>query len=715
MVDFKKLYGVFVDEAMERLTELEEGLLRLEKSPDDKDLINTIFRAAHTIKGSSGTIGLKDISRFTHIMEEILDMVRQDKIPPIPPLEKGGEGGFKDLINVLLEAADVIKEMVGCVASETAFDFSRCTDLIKRMEDIKVQSLELRVKSSETEKEEEAELQAQNSKLKIYRIVFAPAKDLFKRGIDPSIIIDDLKGIGEVVSIKGCTDAVPVLSEMNPENLYLRWDIQLKTDRNEEDIRKAFEFVEEGSEIKILPVTTPEKDTPFIGKLLVGEDIVKAEDVEEALKSQKRLGNILVEQGKVSHGEVDKVLEKQRGMKVESFKNSISSTIRVDLKKLDHLINIVGEMVIVHSMFQQIIRSNGQGNGGNATAERLDVLLSQLQKIGSDIQKSAMSLRMLPVGEVFQRFTRLVRELSVSKDKSIELIITGEETELDKGVLEKIADPLVHLIRNSIDHGIETPEERLSKGKTEKGSIHLSAYQMGDSVYIEVEDDGRGLNKEKIIGKAVSRGIINNAAGLTDEQICNLIFLPGFSTADKVTDVSGRGVGMDVVKKNIESLNGRVYINTKQDIGTTISIKLPLTLAIIDGLTVVIGEDVFVIPISSVVELLCPDKKDIKTLEEKAEVINVRGEYIPLLRLNGLLGIASWKKDPWDAIVVVTVHEGKKYCLMVDDLIGQQQIVIKNLGNATPRIRDIAGGTILGDGKVALVLDVPGIVEMATR
>jgi two-component system chemotaxis sensor kinase CheA len=326
---------------------------------------------------------------------------------------------------------------------------------------------------------------------------------------------------------------------------------------------------------------------------------------------------------------------------------------------------------------------------------------------------------MLPVGEVFQRFTRLVRELSASKDKSIELVITGEETELDKGVLEKITDPLVHLIRNSIDHGIETPEERLSKGKTEKGSIHLSAFQMGDSVYIEVEDDGRGLNKERIIEKAVSKGLISSAAGsirdMADDQIYSLIFLPGFSTADKITDVSGRGVGMDVVKKNIESLNGRVYINTKQDIGTTISIKLPLTLAIIDGLTVVIGEDVFVIPISSVVESLRPDKKDIKTLEEKAEVINVRGEYIPLLRLNGLLGIASWKKDPWDAIVVVTVHEGKKYCLMVDDLIGQQQIVIKNLGNATPRIRDIAGGTILGDGKVALVLDVPGIVEMATR
>lgn len=719
MVDFKKLYSIFVDEAMERLTELEDGLLQLEKSPDNKELLNTIFRAAHTIKGSSGSIGLMDISRFTHGMEEMLDMVRQEKIPSRPPLEKGDERGFKELINVLLEAADMIKEMVGCVASETAFDFNRCTDLIRRMENLKKQGEKEPViaRSSSDEaisKDKIASSSARNDNKKEYRIVFAPAPDLFKRGIDPSIIIDDLKNIGEVVSIKCHTDAVPALSDMNPEDLYLRWDIQFRTDRGEKDIREIFEFVEEGSEIKIFPANTHEYEKYMVplGRMLVDEGIVKAEDVEEALKSQKRLGDILVQQGKVSPDNVEKVIEKQRDMKIESFKNAVSSTIRVDLKKLDHLINIVGEMVIIHSMFQQIIHSNGQGNGGNATAERLDALLSQLQRIGSDIQESAMSLRMLPVGEVFQRFTRLVRELSASKNKNIELIITGEDTELDKGVLEKIADPLVHLIRNSIDHGIETPEERLSKSKPANGIIHLSAYQMGDSVYIDVEDDGKGLNKEKIIEKAVSKGIISSASGLADDYIYNLIFMPGFSTAEIVTDVSGRGVGMDVVKKNIESLNGRVYINTKQDIGTTISIKLPLTLAIIDGLTVLIGEDIFVIPISSVVESLRPDKKDIKTLEEKAEVINVRGEYMPLLRLNGLLGIGSWKKDPWDAIVVVTIHEGKKYCLMVDDLIGQQQIVIKNLGTAMPKLQDIAGGTILGDGRVALVLDVPGIVEM---
>ena len=304
-----------------------------------------------------------------------------------------------------------------------------------------------------------------------------------------------------------------------------------------------------------------------------------------------------------------------------------------------------------------------------------------------------------------------MRELAESKNKDIELIITGEETELDKGVLEKITDPLVHLIRNAMDHGIETPEERTAKGKPRKGTVHLSAYQMGDSVYIEVEDDGKGLNKEKIAEKAMSKGIISSAAGLTDEQIYNMIFLPGFSTADKVTDISGRGVGMDVVKKNIDALNGKVYVRTKTDVGTTMSIKLPLTLAIIDGLKVLVGEEVFIIPITSVLESLRPPKDDVKTFTGKGEVINVRGEFIPLIRLHKELGLVPWKTDPWEAIVVLVAYENKRRCLLVDELVGEQQVVIKNLGAATPKIPEISGGTILGDGKVALVLDVPGIIE----
>ncbi len=712
MVDLRKIYGVFVDEATERLAELEEGLLRIEKSPDDAELINTIFRAAHTIKGSSGSLGLKDISTFTHGMEEILELVRQGKLTP-----------EKELINVLLNAADTIKEMVGHVASESVFDFGRCSDLIKKMEEIKDQNGKAQLThhvapgdgSGETILKKEVDLPSTRFDRR-FMIMFMPDQGLFKRGIDPSMIIDDLKSIGEIVSIKGHTDAVPPLSEMDPENLYLRWDIHFKTNKGLEDIKKIFEFVEDGSEIKISPEFEHEyaEYARPLGQLLVDEGIVRTEDVENAMKTQKKLGEILVEQGRASYTDIEKVVDKQRNRKTESFRNSLSSTIRVDLRKLDQLINTVGEMVIIHSMLQEAIKTDGNGTG---TSGRLDLIFSQLQRIGSNIQESTMSLRMLPVGEVFQRFTRLVRELSESKNKNIELVITGEDTELDKGVLEKISDPLVHLIRNAIDHGIEPPEERALKGKPEKATVHLSAYQMGDSVYIEVADDGRGINKGRVIEKAVSTEIIKggpvSVKDMSDEQIYNLIFMPGFSTADTVTDVSGRGVGMDVVKKNIESLNGKVYIRSKEGIGTTMSIKLPLTLAIIDGLKVLIGDEVFVVPITSVIQSLRPAREDVKTLGEKGEVVHVRGEYIPLIRLYEELGVQPWKRDPWEAIVVLVAYENKKRCLLVDELVGEQQIVIKNLGKATPNVCDVAGGTILGDGKVALVLDVPGIIEKA--
>ncbi len=437
-----------------------------------------------------------------------------------------------------------------------------------------------------------------------------------------------------------------------------------------------------------------------------------------ALKSQKRLGDILVEQGKAARDDVERVVEKQRSVRSDAFKNSISSTIRVDLGKLDHLINIVGEMVIIHSMFFQTLHGDGGGGGNGQSAygvERFEAILQQLQRIGKDIQESTMSLRMLPIGEVFGRFGRLVRELSSTKGKEIDLVLEGEETEMDKGMLEKITDPLVHLIRNSIDHGIETPDERAAAGKPVRGILRLSAYQHGDAVFIDVEDDGRGLDRERILSKGIEKGLVRQDAALTDEQIYALIFAPGFSTAEKVTDVSGRGVGMDVVRRNIDELKGKVQLQSDPGRGTKITIKLPLTLAIIDGLAVSIGDERFIIPITSVVESLRPQRSEVKTVEGKGELVSVRGEYLRLIRLHELLGIDPMCTEPSEAIVVVARHDGQRFCLLVDSLIGQQQIVIKHLGSALPQVSDIAGGTILGDGRVALVLDIPGIVEVASR
>ncbi|MBF0560212.1 MAG: Hpt domain-containing protein, partial [Nitrospirae bacterium] len=344
MVDLKKLHGIFVDEANERLAELESGLLEIEKPDHDPEIINTIFRAAHTIKGSSGSIGLKDISTFTHGMEEMLDLIRLEKLAP-----------EKKTINVLLEATDMIKEMIGYVASDNEFDFSRCGDLMKKMGEIRNQNAPpTEISAAKAPKTSET---PGDASLRHYMIIFKPSQDLFKRGIDPSIIIDDLRGMGEIVSIKGLSDAVPFLSEMDPENLYLGWEIHIKTGNSLEEIRRIFEFVEEGSEINIFPEFEHEYDkySKPLGRMLVDEGLVTPKDVEHALNTQKKLGEILVEQGKATAAEIENVVEKQRTKKAEVFRNSMSSTIRVDLKKLDHLINTVGEMVIIHSMFDQAI------------------------------------------------------------------------------------------------------------------------------------------------------------------------------------------------------------------------------------------------------------------------------------------------------------------------------------------------------------------------
>ncbi|MBF0558032.1 MAG: chemotaxis protein CheA [Nitrospirae bacterium] len=707
-MDFKKLFEVFVEEAMEHIENLEEGLLQLEKSPDDAELLNSIFRAAHTIKGSSGSLGLKDISRFTHIKEEILDAMRNGEIVP-----------DKELISILLEGVDLLKEMVAAVSEEIVFDFNRCSGVMKRIKEL----LEARRTSDPAYSDSASTSRSAPDRGCIgggrmtYMIVFRPAADLFRRGINPAMILEDLRSLGDVFDIRTHTDDIPFLSEIDPESVYIRWDLKLETDHDESAIREKFAFVEDGSEILISPIKACTGEIPLVGQLLVENNVVSREDVEEALKEQKKLGQILVGKGKTTEYEIEKILEKQNAQKAESFKKSISSSIRVDLKKLDNLVNLVGEMVIIHSMFQQTLSGGRvQSNVVSASAaERCDAIFSQLQRIGRDIQESTMALRMLSVGDVFQRFVRLVRELSSSKGKNVDLVISGEETELDKGVLERIADPLVHLIRNAIDHGIETPDERQAAGKSARATVFLRAYQQGDAVYIDVEDDGRGLNKDRIVKKALEKGILSDAAGLTDEQVYSIIFLPGFSTAEKVTDVSGRGVGMDVVKKNIETFNGSVSIKSRKGLGVTISIRLPLTLAIIDGLTVRVGSESFIIPITSVVESIRPSGRAVNTIEGKGEVVDVRGEYIPLIRLYELLNMESLKKIPSEAIVVVTQYRDNRFGLMVDDLVGEQQVVLKNLGKATPKVKNIAGGTILGDGRVALVLDVAGIVEMSTN
>lgn len=445
----------------------------------------------------------------------------------------------------------------------------------------------------------------------------------------------------------------------------------------------------------------PQSSPKLIGEILVDAGAVTQEQLEAALENQnKKVGEILVEKGATTPDKIDGALQKQKHIDKDS-----SATVKVHINKLDNLVNLVGELVISQALINEEISSiNGNGVSKN---------LSHLGKITKEIQDQVMSLRMVPLKPIFQKVTRLVRDLSAKAGKKIQLEISGEDTEIDKTVIEQIGDPLVHIIRNSVDHGIEPAAERIASGKPATGTIRLNAYYKGGNIIIEISDDGRGLAKGKILRKALEKGIIEEHAVLTDNQIYNLIFMPGFSTTEKVTDISGRGVGMDVVKKNIEKLRGKVDIYTKEGSGTKFSIKLPLTLAIIDGMIVEVGSEKFIVPILSIQESIRPKREEVFTVQNTGEVANIRGNLLPIVRLHKVYKIEPKNLDPWNALLVIVEGEGQRFCLLVDDLVGQQQVVIKNLGDRLRSVRGVTGGAILGNGKVALILDVSGVMDIA--
>ncbi|MBI5194284.1 MAG: chemotaxis protein CheA [Nitrospirae bacterium] len=446
------------------------------------------------------------------------------------------------------------------------------------------------------------------------------------------------------------------------------------------------------------------ENTPKLGEILLATGDISEEQLNKALRLQERkLGEILVDEGILPEDKVKSALEIQELQKAGT--KGPANAIKVDIEKVDCLVNLVGELVITQTLISQN-SSITQLSGQSVSKD-----IAHLGKITRDIQDHVMSMRMMPLNQTFQKMMRVVRDTAKKAGKNVELIISGEDTELDKTVIEEVSDPLVHILRNSVDHGIETPEARKNKGKPEKGTVHLNAFHRGGNIVIEIKDDGKGLNRERIIEKAIERGLINDPTDVSEQQIYQLIFYPGFSTAEKVTDISGRGVGMDVVRKNIDKLRGRIDIQSKEDQGTTISITLPLTLAIIDGMVVQTGIERYIIPTLSIEESLRPKKEEIITVQEKGELCNLRGALLPILRLNNLYNKKDDHKNPCDALLVVVENDGMRACILVDELIGQQQVVIKTLGDTFKNVRGIAGGAILGDGKVGLILDVRGLIE----
>lgn len=641
----EQFHQTFFEESFEGLDAMESNLLELQSGNSDPEVINTIFRAAHSIKGGSATFGFNEVAKFTHVLETLLNEMRE-----------GQRAATPQAVNLLLESVDVLREMLTAVRGKQPIDTAQANATQQQLE-ILLDSAAAPVTSSST-------LKASTSAAG-WQIRFRPKPHLFMSGNDPLRILRELGQLGEM-HIDVDYSALPGFNNFDTETSYLGWLLLLTTPRSKEEITEVFAWVEEDADLTIEPLAA------------------------QPLETVARQGGDR------------RVSDERRAAGVES------TSIRVDISKVDMLINMVGELVINQNILQQI--------GEHFETNKLDLLqraLGDLARNTRELQESVMRIRMLPINVAFNRFPRLVHDVSQKLSKKIELKMSGEGTELDKTVLEKIVDPLVHLVRNSMDHGIETPEIRRTLGKPETGTLLLSACHKGGNIVIEISDDGAGLNKAKIVKKAVERGLIKATDHLSDDQIHELIFLPGFSTVEQVSDLSGRGVGMDVVRKNISSLGGSVEIRSESGKGSRFTIRLPLTLAIVDGQSAAVGNEFYIVPLVSIIVSTQVKSGQVSLVAGRGEVFHFRDEYLPVLRLHELFGAKPRDRDIHAGLLVIVEGDGKRAGLFVDELLGQQQVVIKSLETNYKRVEGVSGATILGDGAVALILDIPGLIRIA--
>ena len=716
-----ELTSTFVNESRDQLVAMEDGLLRLEQNPDDADNLKAIFRAAHTIKGGSGVVECHFIEAFTHKVENVLDKLRNGEIPV------SGE-----LSTVMLECCDHIGTLLDVLAAGRpqpdaevqARGDALLLTLSKQFLDSHPETDAGGARDNELPVEHNSELEASgggvvNTDAWHISIRFGPA--VLRNGMDPLAFLQYLSSLGEIIAITTLADGMPVAAQMDPECCYLGFEIRFQTRASKVQIEQVFEFVREDCALRILPphskiseyiqlINELPEDKMRLGEILVRSGALTQAELDAGLSLQKQaatatpagvtpqrtpIGDILVDQ-KVVHKELVEAAANRQT--VVSEKKAVEARmVRVHADKLDQLIDLVGEMVIAGAGANLLAQRSGQSDLMEST--------SVLLRLVEDIRDSALQLRMVQIGDTFNRFNRVIRDSSREMGKSIDLVITGAETELDKSVVEKLGDPLMHLVRNAIDHGIEAAALRAERGKPENGTVQLNAYHDSGSIVIEVIDDGGGLPRDKIRAKAIDKGLIDAGATLSDQEITNLIFEAGFSTADQVTNISGRGVGMDVVRRNIQSLRGSVEVSTREGQGSTFTVRLPLTLAIIDGFLTGVGKAAYVVPLESVVECI-----ELAEIPAGRNYLNLRGEVLPFVRLRELFEIGG--EVPARQNVVIVHYAGRKAGLVVDVLLGEFQTVIKPLGVLFRHLRGIGGSTILGSGEVALILDVPALVGL---
>ncbi len=694
MLKKDEIYRVFVEESREILAALETDLLDLEKDINNEETINRVFRAVHTLKGGSGMVEFSVLTDLAHEWENVLARLRVGEIKASPRL-----------ISLFLEAVDTLKRLIEQppvrVPEALRAEIARTIDQLKRYHGVETVS-DGPAKRPTDGREKFGE--------KYLNIVLKFRPDIYLAGTDPLLLIKELIEQGEIVRIRCDTDALPPLDQLRPDTLYLSWELVLRTEKPLSAIENIFIFVRDENTILLDDVSHRFKDgvdmlyaDKKLGEILEEEGLVDRRDLEEAIGEQKRAGEILLEKKKLDSRALDEVLRRQQ----RSKEIAQTSTLRVDTGKLDKLVNLVGEMVIGVARMSQTVQS-----GPLAHNRDMNDTLDHLERISRDVQEQVMRVRMVPVEATFRRFQRVVRDIASDLGKRINLYLSGIETEIDKTVVEHLDDPLKHLIRNAVDHGIESPEERVKRGKPADGSVWLRAYQQEGKIIVEVEDDGSGIDRERLVRKAKEAGIALSAE-MTDQELYGLLFLPGFSTARKVTELSGRGVGLDVVKRNIENLRGAIEVYSEKGSGTLFRLKLPLTLAIIDGMRVAVGSEILTIPLLSIIEAIRPAPDGIKTIEGKGELIEFRGEYLPLIRLYEILGFDDAITNPEEAIVIILESGIRRMALMVDDVIGQHQAVIKSLETNFRRVEGVSGATILGDGRVSIILDIHGIEHLA--
>jgi two-component system, chemotaxis family, sensor kinase CheA len=682
--EMAEIVKVFFQESREGLDAMETGLLGLGATADTEN-INTIFRAAHSIKGGSATFGFAEVAAFTHGVETLLDEMRNG-VRPVT----------SEAVQTLLQACDCLREMIAATEAEQPLD------------QVRIATLNSDITQILGERPNEAPVPAAGAPHHAaapaagpaaaaqqstgWHIVFEPVAELLRLRNEPTRMFAELERLGTFAA-QADVSRLPPLDALDPESCYLSWTLDVSGQIPRPKLDEIFDWVDSHCRLEFTPAggSAAAPAAALAAPPALVPSAAPSAEAKSAHPAEAERGPAAVT------APVQKAAAE-------------SGSIRVATEKVDGIINLVGELLITQSML------SGFADGIEPDdLDRLRQGLSQLARNTRELQESVMQIRMLPISFAFNRFPRIVHDLSRKLGKKVELKLSGEGTELDKTVLEKISDPLVHLVRNALDHGLEIPDRRLATGKQETGTLELAAFHEGGNIIIEVRDDGAGLNKTKILQKARERGLVAADQELTDEQIDNLIFMPGFSTADQISDVSGRGVGMDVVRRNINDLGGHVQISSKEGLGSTIRIRLPLTLAILDGQLVRVGKEIYIISLLAIVETIQVPRERLNKLVGRTEVFRLREEYLPVVKLCDQFGVEPDSRSAEDGLLVVVEADGKRAGVLVDDLLAQQQVVIKSLESNFKSVSGIAGATILGDGTVALIIDVPGLIRSVVR